>query len=143
MFLTLKLPKPLTLGELHDTLYYFKDGDTADDLKVEFDFGGSPHNLHSFRGDYRGLGISRTDEATMGLRYLFSFYHDIDDAIRGSIVFEGYKGAVYRMNRDSLVYICDPNETRCVIDGQSYPYIGIVGVNLRGSSVILQTGSYK
>lgn len=106
-----------TLGRLIDDLEKIL---TAEGCVVEFDFGGTPRDLHSWRGSYEELAIgwSHKDyyeggQTERNIKYK-DFLAMLEEAVGKK--YQGWKGGWYRMSKDTPVWVSkDGMGTHCGI----------------------------
>jgi hypothetical protein len=97
------MPSPMTLGQIIDVLKRKKQDDS-----VRFDFVYfHPKGIHSYRGYYDQLAIGYSNEGDdPTVAELLKMCEDADGKD-----FTGYKGGTYTMDRDTVVWVANPNES--------------------------------
>lgn len=97
------MSKPMTLGELIDTL---SRKDPEDWLLLDFVHFQPSGDVHSYRGDYSQLAIGYRSGGDMTVGAMLEKLKAADGAM-----FYGYKGGEYVMDRDTPVFVANHNES--------------------------------
>ena len=108
----------------------------SQDKTIEFDFGGTPNEAHSYRGYYRDLafgfapGIGYYDEVieSIPLKTVSQFLQECREA--NGKTYTGWKGGDFTM--------CDTTEVWAAQEGMSSD-IAITGINELEDKVIITT----
>jgi len=100
------------------------------DKEIYFDFAYfKPTFLSSWRGSYDQLSLGyKSDGVTTAKNLLENLKTGLTE------VFEGWKGGEYYMNKDTLIWIAEPNES-C--------HTGITGVIDDGYRLVILTGYFE